>query len=317
MNRQKDRTSKTSVLTWEESWRFRRAAYRIILFCNLFPASRYGIEELYTLEEDGEVEGIQHLRTAVLSAYPTDELQDLYAVAQFMHDTFAVVASANDEPHDDETIDAVLGTGPDGLVRAWEQRSIDELEDELYNLFTEWGGMTLNNGLFTTPLAKIWAARGVETPVEGEPASKYILDTVVGADNTCSQCATQGGLKLLTETNWDRLSLQLSDLLKNQLKSSLVVTAPFVGLTEDLSKSDKQGPWIAEMFALKQSLGMRRPPAHGMVGNLMVPFGMDGHDCKMARKGPPKMWVSATIALKWPDTISDPASVRAGQERRG
>ncbi|KAJ7198045.1 hypothetical protein B0H12DRAFT_603819 [Mycena haematopus] len=234
---QKDRTSKTSVLTWEESWRFRRAAYRIMLYCNLFPASRYDLDQLSGLEED-EVRDIQQQRTALLSTYPTDELLQLYAVARFMRDAFVAVASSNDEPHSEEILDAVLGTGPDGVTRAWKRRSIDGLEAALYiyNLFTESDARNVL-GYFETPLANIWDARGIEAPEDG------------------SQCATPGGLKLLTEANWDRLPLMLTDLLKNKLKSCLAVTKPFIDLTEHIYNSDAQGPWIAGMFALKETPG--------------------------------------------------------------
>ncbi|KAJ7825568.1 hypothetical protein B0H14DRAFT_2517836 [Mycena olivaceomarginata] len=46
---QKDRTSRTSVLTPEESLRFQRAAYRVMLYCKIFPGSRYDLDALADL----------------------------------------------------------------------------------------------------------------------------------------------------------------------------------------------------------------------------------------------------------------------------
>ncbi|KAJ7841685.1 hypothetical protein B0H14DRAFT_1040971 [Mycena olivaceomarginata] len=81
---QKDRTSRTSVLTPEESWRFQRAAYRIMLYCNLFPSTRYDLDELANMVRPKSSKYAQ--RTAVLGDYPVDELLEVYAVARFMRD---------------------------------------------------------------------------------------------------------------------------------------------------------------------------------------------------------------------------------------
>ncbi|KAJ6472064.1 hypothetical protein C8R45DRAFT_1164896 [Mycena sanguinolenta] len=252
---QKDRASKISVLTSQESWRFRRAAYRIMLFCNLFPL--YDLDMLSSLERDS-IELIRRERAALLSAYPTDELLQFYAIAEFMRDTFATVASSNLKETNctDDILDAVLGTGPRGVARAWKQRSICDLADELYYLFRESDSRnTLNTEYFTTPLMNIWSARGVEVPAEDlDEHTKHILDTVIGADDTCSQCKNLGGLNLLSEANWGHLSPNLSDLLKNKLKSCSVVRRPFIELTEHMYNSDARGPWIAGMFALKETL---------------------------------------------------------------
>jgi hypothetical protein len=202
--RQKDRTSKRSVLTPEESWRFRRAAYRIMLYCNIFPGTRYDLDELVDLGKAG-VKRIQRQRTAVLNEYPTDELLQVYAVARFMRDVLEVIdedSGVSDLPQvycllyllstaDQDVIDTLLATGPDGVVRAWEARSYDDVDDELYWLGTESDtGNTLYIGYFDVPLANIWTARKVK-PWKDEPVTKYILDTIVGADDTCESSLAQ------------------------------------------------------------------------------------------------------------------------------
>lgn len=160
-----------------------------MLYCNVFPASRYDIADLVGLKED-TVTHIHQQRTALFSKYPTDELLELYSVARFMRETIVAI---NDEDSvsfwgvTSDVIDALLGTGPSGLTRAWESRSISDLEDEeLYWLFTESSDEnTLNIGYFSVPLANIWKVRDVKLPNEDEPASKHILNTVIGANDTC------------------------------------------------------------------------------------------------------------------------------------
>ncbi|KAJ7135216.1 hypothetical protein C8R43DRAFT_621821 [Mycena crocata] len=49
----KNRTSKTSVLTSDESFRFRRAMYRIMLYTRLFPLTQYHRDEIGYLYESG------------------------------------------------------------------------------------------------------------------------------------------------------------------------------------------------------------------------------------------------------------------------
>lgn len=93
--RQKDRTSRRSVLTSEESWRFRRAVYRIMFYTRLFSGDRYDLDEIADLGEDG-VKHIRLQRMAVLKEYSTDELRQIYAVVQFMRDILAEVAESGD-----------------------------------------------------------------------------------------------------------------------------------------------------------------------------------------------------------------------------
>jgi hypothetical protein len=88
---------KTSVVTPEESWRFPREAYRIILYCNIFPGTCYNLDELAGLHK-AEVKKIQRQRTAVLNEYPTDELQQVYAVARFMRDVLETDDEDNGAP---------------------------------------------------------------------------------------------------------------------------------------------------------------------------------------------------------------------------
>ncbi|KAK6966613.1 hypothetical protein R3P38DRAFT_906096 [Favolaschia claudopus] len=223
---QKDRTSATSVLTPEESWRFRRAMYRIMLYCRLFPGDRYTLDDIEELEEEG-IKQIQKQRTAVLAEYPTDELLQLYAVVRFLRGILEHVIG--DEELATNLAQLFLSLGPESILDAYEDRNYDILEDLLgYSILEEDGDTPLYIGYFSTPLNNIWAARKVTAPPkEEEPATKYILDEIIGANDTCSQCPSLGGLKLITSANWHRVDLQPTQFLKSHLKQTYSISHPF------------------------------------------------------------------------------------------
>ncbi|KAJ7879045.1 hypothetical protein B0H14DRAFT_2710312 [Mycena olivaceomarginata] len=218
---QKDRTSKTSVLTPAESLRFQRATYRIMFYCKLFCG------DVDDREED--VQLIRRQRTAVLSEYPTDELLQLYAVVDFMRDILEKVCAQ--DYNQSGLVDLLLSAGPYGVWRVWEDRSYEGIGDDLdFGRLDEDEDDRLYEGYFSLALASIWAARQVPPPNgdDGSP-TKWILDTIIGADDTCSHCAAPGGFSLLTEANWHRLRLSAwpTEFLKGELNITKVVTRPF------------------------------------------------------------------------------------------
>ncbi|KAJ7266192.1 hypothetical protein C8J57DRAFT_1469964 [Mycena rebaudengoi] len=257
---QKDRTSRTSVLTSIESMRFRRAVYRIWHYSRLFSADRFDSDELEELGEDG-VKLIQRQRTAVLNEYPTDELQQLYTVVRFMRGILKGIC--HEEDNLENILDIILAVGPSAVSQAWEYRNREAIEDDIgFPLYELDGGeeVLLYKAYYDLPLGIIWAERKVTPPKEDDPAvkTKWILDEVRGANDTCSQCAGPGGLSLITEANWHRLSLPPIHFLKNRLKNSTSVTVPLdvalapfhqaQMLTNDLAPDDWVGAWISSVF---------------------------------------------------------------------
>ncbi|KAF7342246.1 hypothetical protein MVEN_01812600 [Mycena venus] len=239
----KDRTSKTSVLTSEESWRFRRAMYRIMLYCNQFSGTRYTEEEI-ELNDEEILDKIRKQRTAVLNEYPTDELQQLHSVVQFLRSIFISLSTT-----DLDFIDSLLSTGPANALRAWQDRSYEVIQDDVeFTMFDDEDDAPLFEGYFSLPFENIWTERKVTPPKEDDPASKWILDQVNGANDTCSQCATPGGLKLYTEANWDRFPIILANLLKKNIKRNQSITQSFFTATAHLVASDALGPFIGDLF---------------------------------------------------------------------
>ncbi|KAJ6541070.1 hypothetical protein DFH09DRAFT_1041602 [Mycena vulgaris] len=252
----KDRTSETSVLTSEESWRFRRAAYRIMLYCNLFPGDRYSLDEIEDLDDD-VIDKIRRQRTAVLNQYPTDELLELFSVVKFLTGIFCDIVADEDDDQLRLT-NILLSTGPAGGVTAWEYRSYDVLEDDInFSLFEDDDENKLFSKYFTLPFENIWTTRKVKPPKEDELASKWVLDSVNGANDTCTHCATPGGLKLLTEATWGRQTLNPVQLLKSKLRHNPTVMHAFSQAVGTLSDVAVLRQFITGLF----DDGVRRAPA--------------------------------------------------------
>ncbi|KAJ7882481.1 hypothetical protein B0H13DRAFT_2048093 [Mycena leptocephala] len=242
----KDRTSRTSVLTSEESWRFRRAMYRIMLYCHLFPGNRYSQEDIDPDDEE-LIDKIRKQRTAILSEYPTDDLRELNSAVKFLCSVFDSVTNTQSN-----ITESLLSTGPSGALRAWQARSYQVLEDDIDLMFFEDDEeIPVFVRYFSLPLQNIWTARNITPPKEDDPASTWIVDQVNGANDTCSHCATPGGLQLYTAANWDRFPIILTNLLKKNLKLNQTVAQPFYVATAHLVNSDALGPFLSDLFALK------------------------------------------------------------------
>ncbi|KAF8207334.1 hypothetical protein K438DRAFT_1962266 [Mycena galopus ATCC 62051] len=110
----------------------------------------------------------------------------------------------------------------------------------------------LYEGYFALALKSVWDARGVDASNDAEPASKWILDTVIGADDTCSQCAAPGGLALLTEAHWDRRYFSPSQYLKGELKNNKAVIKLVEGV--EYMARHELGLWISRIFAFAASI---------------------------------------------------------------
>ncbi|KAJ7501048.1 hypothetical protein B0H11DRAFT_1993456 [Mycena galericulata] len=234
----KDRTSSKSLLTQDESWRFRRAMYRIMMFCNMFTEEPFEGEDIDDTME-GRVEMIRLQRIAVLDEYSTVELHQLYSVVKFMR---GIVRTLAIHPRE-ITIDALLSLGPAAGLHAYQHRRRPD-----------YFPIQLFAGYFSRPLHNIWKARNVTPPNDDERASAWIVDAIQGAEDTCSQCGISGGIDLYTEANWSRFPIYFPNLLKARLTHNPAVRGPeFFAATAHLFKSDALGPWIGDMFARRKT----------------------------------------------------------------
>ncbi len=83
-------SSPLSLLTSEESLRFRQAMYRVILFSKLFPLKVYKRD--FT---DDEVEDVHELQKQFIRDFNTREQQGLYTVCKFLSSLADHVSQSN------------------------------------------------------------------------------------------------------------------------------------------------------------------------------------------------------------------------------
>ncbi|KAJ7904878.1 hypothetical protein B0H13DRAFT_1881555 [Mycena leptocephala] len=174
----KDRTSKTSVLTWEESCRFRRSMYRILLYCELFGGSQYHLNEIDNMDEE-TIKKIWHQRTAVLNAYPPDEILEMYASVCFLRGLLEKLMEDELTGTGDEDLywlEILLSAGPASVRQAWEEGRYNVLAQDLGfgdDIFDD--NNKLFSGYFLRAFAGIWVNRKLPpttTPQNNEHPSR-------------------------------------------------------------------------------------------------------------------------------------------------
>ncbi|KAJ7662955.1 hypothetical protein B0H17DRAFT_1336955 [Mycena rosella] len=110
----------------------------------------------------------------------------------------------------------------------------------------------------------------VDMRTNDEPTSKWVPDTVIGANDTCSQCAAPSGLKLFTSVNWGRFLGSPASCLKSKLKFNSSIFQALVQATAHIASLPNQslflgshnavnqaalGAWIAEIFDVRRAPG--------------------------------------------------------------
>ncbi|KAJ7641292.1 hypothetical protein FB45DRAFT_354580 [Roridomyces roridus] len=151
----KSRRSVSSVLTGVESERFRRAAYRAMLFCRVFPVEDMDYEAVCDLDAD-QVARIRECRAAVLGVYETKELLELYSFVRFTRRIFLELSEQG--VSGDYYLDAMLATGPGGALMAWEEQSDDFQQESIgYELIEE--PVPFLEGYYSRAFATIWERR--------------------------------------------------------------------------------------------------------------------------------------------------------------
>ncbi|KAJ7922070.1 hypothetical protein B0H13DRAFT_2317831 [Mycena leptocephala] len=177
----KDRKSNASVLTWEESFRFRRSMYRVMLYCELFGGSHYHLNEIDNLDE-GTIKKVWRQRTAVLNAYPLDQILEIYSPVGFLRSLLEKLMEDELMRTEDEDLywlEILLSACPASVRQAWEERDCNVLAQDLGfgdDMFDD--NNKLFSGYFLRAFHGVWASRKLPTtitPKNNEHPSRWIL----------------------------------------------------------------------------------------------------------------------------------------------
>ncbi|KAJ7922274.1 hypothetical protein B0H13DRAFT_1865860 [Mycena leptocephala] len=232
----KDALSRTSQLTWAESWRFARAIYRIMLYCAVFrmPDDEDQLNELEENQRD-EIEG---RRVAMLSEYSTQELAIAYE-------------SGGDYFEDEDDLsarsDMLISTGPAAVLEAYHRKNGDSMVEAIG--YTVWisGPFMLLIEFFSCPLQRIWAAREVTPPRSPAALQGSLLDEATYRSTPCDQCGLESPKKLRHENNWDSLHLNIRELLLGNLSGNFTE----MELLDEAKPGRDIPKLISELYALK------------------------------------------------------------------
>ncbi|KAJ7166978.1 hypothetical protein C8R46DRAFT_1192222 [Mycena filopes] len=175
-----DRKALASVLSPEESFRFRRAMYRVMLFSARFTSIGCKIDDEY---EDPEV--LRKRQSKVLAVYTTAELYEIHSVVLFLRHMIRLVLQ-QPPGNDDATIDICLAAGPALILATYESRDTDTMAAACP--LVDYGGDGRFQGFFYEPMADIWAARdsAAHWPPNDSAHLRSILETVPDGLDSCA-----------------------------------------------------------------------------------------------------------------------------------
>ncbi|KAE9408869.1 hypothetical protein BT96DRAFT_625513 [Gymnopus androsaceus JB14] len=206
----KNRRFKTSQLTPLESWRFRKAMYRIMIYSRLFPSdkSAYSVS---TTPDNRKLSEELAARNKFLSDCFTNELGQLQVVAEFMAQIIRWVDSVDglDMQVFGDFISIAQSAGPAVILECYKTLGFEPLTEEINRLcpdttpeyFEDTRPRPLLSGYLTNSITAALQSR--------DPGYAPYNQTIhFGTGRECSHCAQQiFSLGLWGETTWDYLSL--------------------------------------------------------------------------------------------------------------
>ncbi|KAL1667450.1 hypothetical protein GGF50DRAFT_48548 [Schizophyllum commune] len=272
--RHKTRTPTGPQLTNLESLRFRRAVYRLMLYCLLYGCAdaNWEIED-----HDGKsideayilccLHCIYETHRDFLDQYSTDGLREIQAVADFITElSHCVRREAAPMQHDIISIenfhDFFLSCGPLAALECYEARSFSPIEDDAYSVIDSGVSDMAFCGFVSQPIALIMGARKAEYRSNHWRA---ILDSIPDEHATCDRCRTMKGLELYDETNYDALfgveglnHRELPRLFKGRLGHHFTERHKIWEYFEGAASFD-YGAFLKEIFAFSKPLAASTP----------------------------------------------------------
>ncbi|KAF9029902.1 hypothetical protein BDZ89DRAFT_1064999 [Hymenopellis radicata] len=271
--RYKDRSSKQSKLNSLESWRFRRAVFRLNLYSRIFNLSMYRPANL-EFDDDEQVEAKHQkdlsAKKAFLVDFLTEELVELYAVSHFLLD-LADWASYCGTGYVDSLMqcrDMTLAVGPHRILEAYETGSftpiLDQADEDMDGDLISDAEERFLEGYLSVPLTSIWERRKVtppKLPTELDSTIWYSILENVQEHDTCTLCNHAKGINIWNESNWDYLQglpafniVNLHRLLMGRLRDTYHITNRLHTECSKLavpSTSRFLSRLIGQMFSLK------------------------------------------------------------------
>ncbi|KAJ8691386.1 hypothetical protein PTI98_010967 [Pleurotus ostreatus] len=220
----KDRCSRTSSLTTLESWRFRCAVYRIILFSAHFGPRFAYLEDDETDSDDSTERNEDLLQQCIafLDEMLDPELLEIRAVMLFFSELVSQIkvvghpaglgvgmsSADNYKPPALKGISAAsrgfaLMVGPEAILESVLTRSTGPLQEaETYT--PENVPATLHPGFLEDPLTTLLQKRRIPIPPSNE-TWRALLHEIKGENDQCERCQSVCGMALYNEHNWDLL----------------------------------------------------------------------------------------------------------------
>ncbi|KAG7445706.1 uncharacterized protein BT62DRAFT_932863 [Guyanagaster necrorhizus] len=261
--RHKDRLSKTSKLTSMESWRFRRAIYRLMLFSRVFPGSKYHFLSDDEDDDDDADANLKRLRDDrqakedFIDDFFTEEIIEMYAVAHFLVETAEWASLAHVGSIDPTHFgDVALCAGPDAILASYEEGSVVPIQDaaEEMNIVEE-----LITEYIEHPLRTILESTKTVIPAKDKILWNKILSSVEGENDLCKRCGAAEGLNLWCESNWEYLRgtptftiSQIHQYLRGLLPRSFTECAFLRLQLEPINQPALYMDMVAELFDVKR-----------------------------------------------------------------
>ncbi|KAJ3854030.1 hypothetical protein EV368DRAFT_81014 [Lentinula lateritia] len=275
-SRKKDMRHETSQLTSLESWQFRKAMHRLMLYTRLFPTD----ECAYCITNNSDcvdlttkLEKELFTRQEFLSDCFTNELEQLREVATFAIEIIRWVDNVDSSDmiaSNRDFTDIALSVGPAVILECYKTLGFEPLTETINKLCTDTTPEYFEDKS-SRPLLAGYLFKSVSAVLENRGANDHrsvslrIIDINTLREESCSQCGAEsyiGGL--WGKTTWDYLSLSsqilgtylfpsLSMFMKGELHrnpveikhvEALLVKTPFKEIYEDIyTKNLKIPAW--------------------------------------------------------------------------
>lgn len=252
----KDRTSRVSKLTNDESLRFQSALYRLWVYSVV-----YGMQPRSNDEEDNDdndvadngildIQTIRPRRQSFLDSFTMPHLDEMEQVASFLKDiaTWVIRANWRDAHIIDGFGDLALYNGPRAVLESYQGITSDPVEAHSWL----WQDDEAND-FFSSPLDLIRQERDECSQQSNGHGGHNVLHEVIGEKDMCQGCDAVKGLQLWNETNWDYLLGVLNSTIFQYLPGKLPLNFSEIMPLRDKLKEIGYSQFMELLFSEKEA----------------------------------------------------------------